>query len=171
MPTSSTYVAVKQQLVDQLTTALATAGLSGGQVQVSYWWPGSGTEPDTVYFGRRPDLNLNPSVRIESEIPTIKAGRKQRQESYTVELTIESWRLDLTPEQAETMETWAFSVLDKLDDLLADDPQIGFSDPKPIQWARLGDVELVGGGPINNPVGSGFLMLLIASINVQARLT
>lgn len=168
MSTSSTYVAFKQTLVTQLTANLATSGLTGGPVLVSYSWLGPGNEADAVYLGRRTDVSLPPSTRIESTIPTIKAGRKQRQESYTVEATIQSYRSDLTVADAVTAEAWAFSILDKLDDLLADDPQIGLTS---IQWARLGDVEIVGQGPIPNPSGSGWLMLLLASINVQARLT
>lgn len=168
MATSSTYVAFKSQLVTRLTTLLATEGQNGSAVQVSYWWPGPGSEADCVYLGRRPDLSLNPSVTISSTIPTIKAGRKQRQESYTVELTVQAVRNDLTNDEAEDAETWAFSILEVIDGLLADTPQIGLTS---IQWARLGDVEIVGGGPIPNPQGSGFWMLLLASIEVQARLT
>lgn len=167
MGTSSTYVEVKRQLVSKLTTALASSGLTGGRVLVSYWWPGSGGEADQVYLGRRGDLE-GPSRRIESRIPTIKAGRKQRQESYTIELSVESWRSDLTAADAETAEAWAFTILDKLDSLLADDPKLALTS---IQWAQLGDVEVVGGGPIPNPAGSGWLLLLIASVEVQARLT
>lgn len=168
MATSSTYVAFKQQLVDQLTVALAESGRNHNPVQVSYWWPAGNTDADCVYLGRRPDLGVNPSGRIESRIPTIKAGRKQRQESYTVEVTVQTVRNDLTAGEAETAEAWAFSILDKIDDLLADDSQIGMSS---IQWARLGDVEIVGGGPIPNPEGAGFLVLLLVSIAVEARLT
>ena len=40
----------------------------------------------------------------------MKAGRKQRAESYTVRVTVWVFRPDLTPTDAETCETRAFAL-------------------------------------------------------------
>lgn len=116
MATNSTVPTVKQRLVTVFSAATTTP--------VSYAWPGSNTVPECVFLGPHP-LAADIRSDLDSEIPTIKAGRKQRQEEYTVRVTVWSFRPDLTSAGAEECETHAFEVWADLEDVLADDPQIG----------------------------------------------
>lgn len=169
MSTTTTIVDFKTQLLARLTTALATAGEDSEPVQCEYAWPGPNTEPNTVFFGRWPDAGaILPSIRIESAIPTIKAGRKQRQESYTVEVSIFTAGPDLSADSASAAiaDDRAFTIHAALDSMLADDPQIGLPS---IQWARIASTEVLAGGPF--PYEKGYSVLLLVSIDVEARLT
>lgn len=116
MPTNSTIPTVKQRLVTVFSAATTTP--------VSYAWPGSNTVHECVFLGPHPEA-ADIRVDMDSQIPTIKAGRKQRQEEYTVRVTVWVFRPDLTSADAETCEARAFEVWDDLEDELADDPQIG----------------------------------------------
>lgn len=171
MSTTTTIVDFKTQLLARLTTALATAGEDGGPVQCRYAWPGPNTQPNTVFFGRWPDAGaILPSIRIDSAVPTIKAGRKQRQESYTVEVSIFTAGPDLSAdsESAAIADNRAFTIHAALDSLLAEDPKIGLGLAS-IQWARIASTEILAGGPF--PYEKGYSVLLLVSIDVEARLT
>jgi len=164
MGTVSTLPTVKAALITKLTPAL---GALGG-IQVSYAWPGPNTDPESVFCGRLPfEGPLPPSEILRSEIAGIKTGRKQRQEEYVIPVTFHSFRPDLTVQDAATAEARAFLFLSKLEDVLADDPRLGLATL--VQWAALGDVEIVAGSPI--PWETGWLSLLVADVVVHARLT
>lgn len=166
MSTSSTLPAVKAALVSLLQDALSTSGVSGGQIPVEYAWPGPDSADEMVFLGRHPDTVGNPlteSGSMRSEIPTIKAGRKQRQETYTVDVTCWSFRPDLTAGGAEEAETRGFQIFAEVEDVLADDPTLGLSS---IQHAVLTDV-----GVALIPFQSGWASVLVASVTVNARLT
>lgn len=162
MATSSTVPTVKARLVTEFTTALATASPAGGQVQVAYAWPGSNTQLEVVFLGYHPDLR---DIRLEalSEIPTIKAGRKHRQETYTVPVTVWTFDPKYTADKAQQCEARAFALFDPLQDALADDPQIGLS---AIQSAMLGDYAATLW-----PFNKGWACELVFEVNVAARLT
>lgn len=162
MATTSTIPTVKAQLVTKFTTALATASPSAGQVQVAYAWPGPNTKSEAVFLGYHPELR---DIRLESvsEIPTIKAGRKQRQENYTVPVTIWTFHPEYTPDRADDCEARAFVLFGHLEDELADDVQIGLGS---IQWARLGDYSSTLW-----PFNKGWACELVFEVDVQARLT
>lgn len=164
MSTTSTIPTVKAQLVTVFTSALATASTSGGQVQVSYAWPGTDNDPEAVFLGYHPGLR---DIRLEavSEIPTIKAGRKQRQEEYQIPVTIWTFRPDLSADGASTVEAQAFTLLGHLEDELADDPQIGLAQGI-IHWARLGDYSTTLW-----PWQKGWACELVFEVNIEARLT
>lgn len=162
MVTSSTIPTFKAGLVTLFTSALATASRDSGQVQVSYAWPGPDTEPEAVFLGFHPEIR---DLRLEAvhDIPTIKAGRKQRQESYTVPVTVWTFRPDLSASAAATVESEAFTLFGLLEDELADDPQGGVTS---IQWAKVGDFSSTLW-----PFGKGWACELVFEIDVEARLT
>lgn len=101
MATTSTIPAVKAKLVELLSAE--------SDVPVFYCWPGPSTPPRCIFLGRHPELD---DIRIDaqSEIPTIKAGRKQRQEAYTVPVTVWSFRPDLDSSAGQEAERDAFEL-------------------------------------------------------------
>lgn len=162
MSTTSTLVTTKAALLDLLTTELAG-------VQCSYAWPGPDTANESVFLGRHPGLTgdlLGVSSAYNSHIPTIKAGRKQRQESYEIDVTLFSFRPDLTAAGAQTAETRGMELLAGLENVLATDPKLGLTS---IQWAQLARVEITGAGPI--PFEKGYASVLVAVVAVESRLT
>lgn len=124
MATTSTVVTVKRKLVDLLDAELS--------VPVTYAWPGKSTSSEAVFLGPHPETS---DIRIDadSQIPTMKAGRKQRTESYSVRVTVWVFRPDLTVEGAETCETRAFELFAEIEDVLADDTSLG----DVAQWALV----------------------------------
>lgn len=162
MATTSTIPTVKAGLVTLFTTALATASLTDGQVPVTYAWPGPNTGPEAVFFGPHPETA---DIRIDAthDIPTIKAGRKQRQENYTLRCTVWTFRPDLTAAGAQTVETQACALAGLLEDELADDVQGGIS---AVQWIK---VTLIA--PTLFPFEKGWACELGLDLDVQARLT
>lgn len=162
MATTSTVPTVKAGLVDLFTPALATASLSGGQVPVTYAWPGPATLPECVFLGPHPnaaDIRLD----LSSEIPTIKAGRKHRQEEYRVRVTVWCWRPDLTADGAEAVELQAFTLAGLLEDELADDPTGGLAVVQAIKVDTLASTLF--------PFEKGWACELSMDLEVRARLT
>jgi hypothetical protein len=150
VPTASTV----PNFITALLSAMQTA-LPG--VQVSPAWPGPDvTDEETLFVGSE----------VESwdvEIPTMKAGRKQRQETYTV--TLEAWVAKpglLRSESANAARTRAIEIIDAVDSFLADDPQLTPS----VLWARMD-----GRGATLVPFDKGWSCQATASISVAARLT
>lgn len=162
MATGTTLVTVKDLLVSTFTTALATAAPDGSAVQVSYAFPGPIVAAESVYLGRHPGLG-DTETRIEHEIATLKVGRKQRTETYDVDLTVQCFRPDLSATEARTAEARTAAILDLLDDELANDPKLGSSD---VLWMVLArrQHQLIA-------FEKGWASLLEATVTVQARLT
>lgn len=161
MGTVSTVPTVKAQMVTKFKTALATASQDSGQVPCTYAWPGPATQPECVFLGPNPqtaDLRLD----LSSDIPTIKAGRKARQEDYTVRTTIWQWRPDLTSDGASTVEAAAFTLAALLEDVVANDPQIGLTT---IQWIKVESVSST-----LFPFEKGWACELAIDFDVAARL-
>jgi hypothetical protein len=109
---TSTVPMVKQQLVAVGTTALATASTAGGPLQMSYAWPGANADQETVFLGRHPDdprnsVNFSQACRAEPRPAT-------RDESYDVEITIWTFRPDLTAADAAAAEARAFAIAARL---------------------------------------------------------
>ena len=164
MSTTSTVPTVKARLVTVLTAALASASLEGDQVPVTYAWPGPDTQPEAVFLGPHPqaaDIRLD----LSDQTPTVKAGRKQRQESYTVRVTVWCWRPDVTATGAQTVETQAFSLAGLIEDVLAEDPRIGLA-ATVVQWIR---VETMSSTLF--PFERGWACELSMDLEVGARLT
>lgn len=118
MSTRSTVPTVKQRLATLLADACT--------VPVTYAWPGKSTAPEAVFLGPHPETA---DVRLDrsSQVPTIKAGRKQRQEEYTVRITVWSFRGDLTSDGAQECEQRAFDIANDIEDAVADDPRLGLA--------------------------------------------
>lgn len=162
MATTSTVPTVKARLVTVIKASLATAGTDGGQIPTTYAWPGPETESEAVFLGPHPqtaDIRLNNT----HDIPTIKAGRKQRQEDYDVRVTIWSFRPDLTPADAAECEARAYAIFALIESVFAADPKVGLSDT--ILTAKVGD-----SASTLFPFQKGWATELGVDISVSARL-
>lgn len=123
----------------------------------------AGTE---VRWGRPPDA-LVPrhavylgDVSLTSRIPTIKAGRKQREERYTFDVVV--W--EAPPRgTAEAAMTQALATYDLLDDLLADDPTLANLDG--LVSATISDADMT-----SSQTNEGPIVVLVATVAVHARL-
>ena len=102
----------------------AAPGLSG--VQVSYSHPGDAMETDTVYLG---------DIRGRSAPATIKAGRRTRDESYTVDVWVET-TVDGPSAQGASERAWTLAAA--VEDVVAADASLGL--PPPFR-AFLGDMD------------------------------
>jgi hypothetical protein len=164
MSTTSTIPTVKARIVTVLTTALATAGTSGGQVPVTYAWPGPSTEPECVFLGPHPETA---DIRLDAshQVPTIKAGRKQRQEDYPVRVTVWEFRPDLSPSDADDAEARAFLLAGAIEDALANDPTLGLAQGV-VQHITVGDISST-----LFPFQKGWACELAIDVQVKARLT
>lgn len=164
MSTTSTIPTVKAQLVSQITTALATAGAGDTQVPTTYAWPGPTTAPECVFLGPHPDTA---DIRLDArhEVPTIKAGRKQRQEEYPVRVTVWVFRPDLTPADAATCEARAFVIAGLIESVLAADPTLGLAQGV-VQHLTVGEL-----ASTLFPFKSGWACELAVDVQVRARLT
>jgi len=122
-------------------------------VPVTYSHPGDARENEAIYLGE---------VRGSSDIPTIRAARKARQERYTLDVWID---VDAVGPDAQTASERAWTLYGELEDILADDPSVGL--PAPF-WAVLGDfTETL----MFDEARRGWGSLLRAGIDVEARLT
>lgn len=151
MASTSTIALVRTQLV-----TLIAAALPG--VKVSRRLPPLAEEAhEQVWLDRR--------VAGAQEIETIRAVRKHREETYVVPVLISI----LNQEQAEpdVVETRAMAILAAIEDVLADDPKLGFS-PKVIEWAKAGAFELVSDASAEP---AGWLVEVRLEVNVYAHLT
>lgn len=156
MALHSTVPTVKAQLVSLIDAALI--------VPVTYAWPGPEAAAECVFLGPHPqtaDIRLD----VSSEIPTIKAGRKQRQEDYTVRVTVWSFQPELTSEDAATCELRAFTLAGEVEDVLADDPRLGLA-VGVIQFSEVASI-----ASTLFPFKSGWACELAIDVNVHARLT
>lgn len=164
--TVSTLPLVLRTLKALFTTALATASEQGTQVQVNYTWQGADTEQETVFLSTFPQPGSPARIDRSQEIANIKAGRKHRNEEYTVPITVWVVRTDLTPLNAQTAVERSETIVALLADVLADDPTLGL-DPGVLQWAVLtaGPIEYLPYGE-----GSGWVVSTELSIEVHARL-
>lgn len=155
MGTTSTIPAVKTKLVELFDDA--------ADVPAFYAWPGPSCPPRAVFLGRHPELD---DVRIDgtSEDPTIKAGRRQRQETYRVPVTVWSFRPDLTAQGAEEAETDAFALAGPVEGVLADQVDVGLG-PQ-VHRAYVSDV-----ASTLFPFERGWACELVLTVEVTARLT
>jgi len=154
--TTSTIVTVKKQMVTKYAAALT--------VPVTYTWPGKSTANECVFLGPHPETA---DIRLDqtSQIPTVKADRKQRQEDYTVRVTVWEFRPDLTVDAGEECETAAFVLLAAIEDVHADDPRLALA-PTVIHHTLISSV-----ASTLFPFGTGWACELAVDIDVSARLT
>lgn len=149
MATSTTIGTVRSQLVTSLGGHATLAS-----VDVTRTWRPWG-DADQVFLG---------NVEGESRIPNQKAGRKQRQESYSFDVVFRTIDNDGTPQTGDVTEDRCITYLAALDDVLADDPQIdGLTS---FEWATVGDFSLQ-----NVPRSKGWGCQITVTVEVEARLT
>lgn len=151
MATISTIGTARSTLV----TALDTGALAG---TVYYAWPG----PE-VAKGQHEMLWVEGIPEWTQSIPNIKAGRKQRQERYVLELGLFVAKPEETAAGAQATFERALALLAVVENALADDVQLGEGS---IQWMVLEgrNVELV-------PFEKGWGCQIMLQIEGNARLT
>jgi hypothetical protein len=107
MATSSTVPAVRSALVALLEVALPDS-------QVSYGRPADAAlQRECVWVG---------AARGADRIPVMKAGRKCREQSYSVQVIV--W-VAMPSGQQDDADARAFEVLTVIEGLVADDPSLG----------------------------------------------
>lgn len=148
MATTSTVPAVRAALVSLLTSAI-----NDTDVQVTH-----GRQQNSLV--KRQVVTVGAASPYTSEIANLKAGRKQRDETYSIEVIFWVAKPRGVPYDADT-RVW--TLFAELEDLLADDPTLGGVDG--LAWAVLGDVE--GDVAIE---AEGPVAWLVASVDCKARL-
>ncbi len=126
MATTSTVPAVIASLVTDLNAAF-TGALAG--VKAYEAWPGPDAVPQMLVFG---EITWEDYV-----IPTIKAGRKQRQEDW--EVAFEVWVVGVdgtSPTTPAAARDKAFAILAAAENLLAADVTAG-TDFNTVQWVQI----------------------------------
>lgn len=151
MATTSTLVTFKTAIV----AATATGPLAS---RVYYSWPG----PELAE-GWFEGAWLGDTKSWRHDFPNSKAGRKQRQETYIVELIVWVAKPDEDSQGGKATETRALALLAEIEDALADDVQLAAT---AVQWAQVGDIQnaLV-------PMENGWGCMLTVDIEANARLT
>lgn len=147
MATTSTVPTFKTALIAALQ---ARSGLQG--VTIAYAWPGPTSTAEMVALGR---------VEDSVDIPIMKAGRRHRDEDYTLDVVIWCSKPGSTPLKANDVEARAYEIKAELEDLLAESPQLITE----ILWAEYAghDSEFV-------PLDKGWAWQLTARVRVRARL-
>ncbi len=153
MADTSTFITFKQAVIDALE-AKTGAGGDLEDVQVAYGWPGPNAARELIAWGNVADL--------EHAIPTIKSGRKQRQETLRVPLVVWVFHPDATPLTVKSVEERAFALLGPVEDTFADTPQVVDA----VQWAAIDDGEVV-----TVPYDKGWAVAVTVNVQVNARLT
>lgn len=152
MATTSTLPLAKKAL----KTALDTGLLLG---KVHYAWPGpevaKGVHEAVWIDGNTPEW--------ETGDPNIKAGRRQRQETYTLDVVLWVAKPELTAAQAEACDDRAFELLAVIENVLANDVQVGETS---VHW-------LLPGSRTHNlvPLERGWGCQIVLQIEGSARLT
>lgn len=140
---------VRQAIVDRLRLR---AGLSGIQVEPTH--PGAAIEEETIFLGDAHDG--------KHEIANLKAGRKSRNEEFTLDVYVAV----LTPGNSATeAEQRAFALLGEVESMLADDPRVGLA-ASVLQSAEGGDWE-----ESLEPEELGWTCALRFEVKCRARLT
>lgn len=123
-------------------------------VLVTHTWQGDASRQEQVYLG---------PTSATYEFATIKTGRRTRNEDYTVQVVIDIMTpTDWGPES----ETRAFALAADIENMLADDPQVGLSATMPTLRVLVAGLEQ-NSGPID-PAGIGTRVTL--TLQVQSRL-
>ena len=114
-------VSIVPAVADALVSVLrARAGLSGIQIEPA--WPGNDAQDESMFLT---------FARVESEIASMRAGRKARNEDPRIGLTIIAQMHD-SPSAARTR---AYELFGEVEDALAEDPTLGGVDG--LLWATI----------------------------------
>lgn len=151
MGTTSTVPAVLDAFLTLVNGALA-------DVTAFEQWPGAAAAPEMVVLGE---------VEWDDEyIATVKAGRKQRQEDWSVEFEVFIFHTPGTvPDDPKPARDRAFAVLADIEDVCANDPKLGL-DAGTVQYAGL---RPTSAGP--RKFEKAWAYRIAARLYVSARLT
>ena len=130
MSTTSTYPAVADALLSGVNGAM-TGALAG--VKAYEAWPGPDAVPEMIVLGKVSWSDGSDGTRIA----TIKSGRKQRDEEWSVQfeliVAVEGTAVPTDPSPARDR---AFAILAAVEDLLALDVTAGTSFAV-VQWVEV----------------------------------
>lgn len=112
MATTSSVPVVKAAIVAALAARPALA-----EVHVVYAWDGPAMEAESIYLDPPEDVQTG-----QSRIPTLKAGRKARQETFNITVVVQVNQPDGTAWTAATTEARAYTLMAEVESMLADDP-------------------------------------------------
>lgn len=150
MATTTTIGTARARLV----TVLNTGEMDG---KFHYAWPGP-----QIAKGAHEAAWISDIPEWTQTIPNLKAGRKQRQESYRFEVTLWVAQPDTGPDKAQVCFERTLTLLAVLENALADDVQAGTS---AVQWLQLTDrvTDLI-------PHERGWACMVVSTVEGQARL-
>lgn len=151
MATTSTLGVAK----DALVAALNTGALVD---RVYYAWPGP--QIAKSWFE---GLWLGDVKEWRQEFPNSRAGRKQRQEQFTIEAVIWVAKPDETSTGAKAAQDRALELLAVVEDALANDVTVANS---AIQWGQVAALENA-----LTPMENGWGCMITVDITAHARLT
>lgn len=114
MATTSTIPTVKSKIIETLRARSALE-----DVHVTYAWNGPEMEAESIYLDP-PDA---PQTG-QSRIPTLKAGRKARQETFTITVVVQVDQPDEDANGGAATEARAYTLMAEVENMLADDPGI-----------------------------------------------
>lgn len=147
MPTTSRAVEIKKRMIEILDAALT--------VDVHYGPPGEGQSNSLVWFG---------NVSAESNLATIKTGRRTRNEELLVDCWIE---VSGDPGDSEGAETESVEIMAAVEDALANDPGLrGATGVDLVDWSRIASWEMRSGAE-----SQGWAVEIEMKIYVHSRLT
>lgn len=153
--TTSSVPDVKAAL---LTLLPAQSGLA--TVTMHYAWVGPQAAAEEILLATDPDAGT-PDVVGRHDVPTL-GGRVSRDERYSVPLTIRVFGPDKLPTGMAAVEARAFEILQGVENLLADNPNL---DVGGVLSARAGDWSSTLA-----PMEGGWKCQLVFSIDIHARL-
>mgnify|MGYP003648659320 FL=1 len=144
----SIMVTFKTKLLSELTSIPGTAG-----VKMSFGDPGENALKENIWFGR--------IFNNEHDAVALKAGRRRREENFTLEVYVEVGGTRLTPERSETR---ALELGLLIEEYLADNPKLdGTVDC--LLFAVVSGMELFTSSTTDGP-----LTRYTISVDVKARL-
>jgi len=146
--TRSTVPTVRAALV---TLLAARPGLA--DVQVEYTHPGQELQGETIFLG---------DSRGTAELATIRAGRRTRTETYTLDVWIE---VNSDGPTAQTASERAWTLAGEVEDQLADDATLGLTQPF---WAVIVEADQ---SVYVDDAKRGYVARIRVGIQCEARLT
>lgn len=153
--TTSSVPTVKQTL---LTLLAADTDLTS--VALHYAWVGPQAAAEEILLATDPDAGT-PDVTGRHDVPTM-GGRVARDERYALPLTIRVFDPDAEPQNMAAVEARAFTILAQVENLLADNPNLGVDG---VLRAQAGDWSST-----LTPFQGGWACQIVFNIEVHARL-
>lgn len=173
MATSSQYVAAKSGLLTLVqakladsATAAELSALGVNDAKAFYAWPGGDASRNCIFLGAHPDLVPNPllaSAPFDSEDPVMKAGRRQRQQEFDIEITCWAFCTDLTPSGAAIADSRGEALFNIVDDVVADNVKLGL--------ATIQGAEMRTGNPSLVAFDRGWASVFRPVVRIDSRLT